>query len=225
VEALDVKLNEDEIKQIESKYQPHPVVGILNAARNQMFKGFVAASLAAYLKETGKKEDNQEKENMSGWMEVAIKVIGLKISNTDMVKKLKLMVLSMKESTKKGKNMVKESSNGLMELIMTVNGKIIIFTDKVTLSGAMAEFTMENGNSTRWTVKESSLGLMVKDMKVHSKKTRRAAMECSKTPTRLNIKEIGSMASNMEKAPLSIRKAGKNMLNGKTESLLNGWMR
>jgi len=55
VEALEVKLSEEDIKQIEAKYQPKPYIGQLEPEHQQPFRDFISKSVENYLKATGKK--------------------------------------------------------------------------------------------------------------------------------------------------------------------------
>jgi len=130
--------------------------------------------------------------------ELAMKVNGKTISNTDSVRRFGPITVNMKVITQKVKNMVRACISGKMAPCTTVIGTRTGLKDTVNTNGRMAVNTSVNGKTTTCMAKVYTLGLTAEDMKANTKWTKNTVSECINGLITESTKETGSMVSNME---------------------------
>jgi len=122
---------------------------------------------------------------------------GMKINNTEKVRKFGQMVLVTKASTKMERSTVMESSFGLMGQLIPEISLITIFMDRVFILGQMVVNTMVNGVQTKCMDQVYLHGMMVEDMKESTLMIKNKVMVYSLGPMVANMKGNGRMVNNM----------------------------
>jgi hypothetical protein len=113
--------------------------------------------------------------------------------------KLGQMVPVMKETMNMGKNMAQELLNGLIPQCLLVNFIITIFMEKVFICGVMGVNMRANGKIIKCMGRAVLVGLMEEFTLVNILMIRKMGMVNFSGQMEEVIKEIGQMASNMEK--------------------------
>jgi hypothetical protein len=137
--------------------------------------------------------------------ELAMKVNGRTIYNTDLVRRFGPTTVNMKAITQKVKNMVRVFISGKTALCTTVTGMRIGSKDTVNTNGRMAVNILENGKTIICMVKVCTLGPTEEDMKGSTKWTRSTVSESINGQITESTKETGSMESNMDEANIFFR--------------------
>jgi hypothetical protein len=113
--------------------------------------------------------------------------------------KLGQMVPVMKEIMNMGKNMEQELLNGPIPQCLLVNFIITIFMEKVFICGVMGVNMRANGKTIKCMGRAVLVGLMEEFTLVNILMIRKMGMVNFSGQMEEVIKEIGQMASNMEK--------------------------
>ena len=121
---------------------------------------------------------------------------GLKINNTEKVRRFGQMVLVMRASTKMERSTVTESSFGLTDQLTPVTSLITTFMVQASTPGLMVDNITVNGLTIKCTELGSSPGTMAEDMKVSTSTTKNKAKECLPGLTVENMTVSGKMESS-----------------------------
>lgn len=178
--------------------------------------------MVTFTTEIGKTIKHTVMDSIITPMELAMKVIGTKINNTEKEKRSGQTMLAMRASIKMGRNMEEVSSCGPMDQrIQEISSKTTstawVFTPGLT-EGNMTD----NGRTTRWTAKVYSPGQMEENMKDSMLTIRKKDKVYSRGQMDASMMATGKTESSMAREFTIRAKVRLKWVNGPKASVSTG---